>query len=167
LEECGLRRRLKRDVRKRKKGLDMAIFKEVKSIEKFMGKLSHGGDLLEEMTDICRKKNIQLGRVEAMGAVQKARLAFYDQQKHEYQFFSINKPLEITKLIGNISLKDGDPMVHAHITLADKSGKAFGGHLAPGTMVFACEFILEVFEGPILERKLDKETGLPLWAMSE
>ena len=145
----------------------MAIFKNVKPIEFFMGKLSHGGDLLEEMTDICGRKNIQLGRVEAMGAVQKARLAFYNQQTQEYQFFSIDQPLEITKLIGNISLKDGNPMVHAHITLSDKTGKAYGGHLAPGTVVFACEFILEIFEGPVLERKFDKETGLPLWAMSE
>ena len=145
----------------------MAITNKVKSNELFMGKLSHGGDLLEEITDICRKKNIQLGRVAALGAVQKARLAFYNQKTHEYQFFSINQALEITKLVGNISLKDGDPMVHAHITLADKTGKAYGGHLASGTVVFACEIILEVFDGPTLERKLDKETGLPLWAMSE
>ena len=145
----------------------MAIFKKVKSIEKFMGKLSHGGDLLEEITNICRKVNIQLGRVEALGAVQKARLAFYNQQAQEYQFFSINQSLEITKLIGNISLKDGDPFVHAHITLADKTGKTYGGHLASGTVVFACEFILEAFEGPILERKFDKVTGLFLWEMSK
>ncbi len=145
----------------------MAIIKKFKPIEIFVGKLSHGGDLLEEINDICRKKNIQLGRVEALGAVQKARLAFYNQQTREYEFFSIDQSLEITKLIGNISLKDGGPIVHAHITLADKTGKAYGGHLASGTVVFACEFILEVFEGPILERKFDKETGLPLWAMSE
>ena len=144
----------------------MAIFKKVEPIGLFMGKLSYGGDLLEEMTDICKKQNIRLGRIEAMGAVQKARLAFYNQQTREYQFFSIDEPLEITKLIGNVSLKDGDPMVHAHITLADISGMAYGGHLAPGTVVFACEFILEVFEGPVLERTFDKETGLPLWAMS-
>ncbi|MBA3036250.1 MAG: DNA-binding protein, partial [Desulfobacterium sp.] len=116
-------------------------------------------------TEICRKNYIQLGRIEALGAVQKARLAFYDQQTHEYQFFRIDKLLEITQLVGNISLKDGNPMVHAHITLADKAGKTYGGHLAPGTVVFACEFILEVFEGPIFERKLDEETGLPLWTM--
>lgn len=139
--------------------------KKVKSSELFMGKLCHGGDLLEEITDICRKNNIQLGRIEALGAVQKARLAFYNQQTHEYQFFAIDQSLEITKLVGNISLKDGSPMVHAHITLADKTGKAYGGHLASGTVVFACEFILEVFEGPIFERKLDEETGLPLWTM--
>lgn len=132
-----------------------------------MGKLNYGGDLLEEITDICRKNNIHLGRIEALGAVQKARLAFYNQETHEYQFFIIDQSLEITKLVGNISLKDGNPIVHAHITLANKTGKAYGGHLAPGTVIFACEFILESFEGPIFERGFDEETSLSLWTISE
>ncbi len=145
----------------------MANMKKVKSKKLFMGKLNYGGDLLEEITDICRKNNIHLGRIEALGAVQKARLAFYNQETHEYQFFIIDQSLEITKLVGNISLKDGNPIVHAHITLANKTGKAYGGHLAPGTVIFACEFILESFEGPIFERGFDEETSLSLWTISE
>lgn len=132
-----------------------------------MGKLSYGCDLLEELTSICQKENIRLGRIEALGAVQEARLGFYDQQTREYQFHTFAQPLEITKLIGNISLKDGNPFVHAHITLADDEGRAFGGHLAPGTVVFACEFVIESFDGPVFERGFDEETGLPLWAMAE
>jgi predicted DNA-binding protein with PD1-like motif len=128
-----------------------------------MGKLSYGCDLLEELTAICQKENIRLGRIEALGAVQRAHLGFYDQHTREYQFLALSQPLEITKLIGNVSLKDGKPFVHAHVTLADEEGKAFGGHLAPGTVVFACEFIIEVFDGPVFERGLDEETGLPLW----
>jgi predicted DNA-binding protein with PD1-like motif len=69
--------------------------------------------------------------------------------------------------VGNISLKDGNPIIHAHITLAGKTGKTYGGHLAPGTVIFACEFILEVFDGPIFERGFDEETSLPLWTISE
>jgi predicted DNA-binding protein with PD1-like motif len=145
----------------------MAIVKKAKSRGIFIGKLSHGSDLLEEITDICRKENIRLGRIEALGAVQRARLGFYDQQTHEYHFHVIDQPLEITKLVGNVSLKDGNPFVHAHITLTDKTGNALGGHLAPGTLVFACEIILEAFDGPILERGFDGVTGLPLWGMSE
>ena len=144
----------------------MTIKKAVKSKELFMGKLSYGCDLLEELTSTCQKENIRLGRIEALGAVQKAHLGFYDQKTREYRFFTLPQPLEITKLIGNISLKDGNPFVHAHVTLADEEGKAFGGHLAPGTVVFACEFIIESFDGPVLERGFDEETGLPLWTMS-
>jgi predicted DNA-binding protein with PD1-like motif len=145
----------------------MAIMKKITPGEMFMGKLSYGSDLLEEMNQVCLKKNVQLGRIEALGAVQKAHLGFYNQQSREYQFFLIDQPLEITKLVGNVSLKDGNPIVHAHITLADEKGNAYGGHLAPGTVVFACEFILQSFNGQVFERGFDQETGLPLWTMSE
>ena len=120
----------------------MAIMKKVKPGELFMGKLAHGSDLLEEITEICRNRNVQLGRIEGLGAVQRARLGFYDQHSREYQFFVLERPLEITKLVGNVSLKDDNPFVHAHITLADETGNAFGGHLAGGTVVFACEIYI-------------------------
>jgi predicted DNA-binding protein with PD1-like motif len=145
----------------------MAVMKKVKPMQVFIGRLTHGGDLLEEISNICLKENIQLGWFEALGAVKRARLAFYNQETHEYEFFVIDQPLEITKLAGDVSLKDGHPFIHAHITLSDKSGKAYGGHLAPGTVVFACEFKLEVFDGPGIKRVFDEATGLSLWTMAD
>jgi len=141
----------------------MAIYNEIKLVKTFIGKLQFGGDLLEELTSICEENDIRLGRVEALGAVKKGRIGFYDQQAREYNFLEIGKPLEITKLIGNISLRDGKPMVHAHVTLSDSQGNAYGGHLAPGTIVFACEFIMNSYDGPDHIRDYDEQTGLPLW----
>ncbi len=143
----------------------MAIVKKVQPKDKFMGKLRYGADLLEEITGICIEGNIRLGRIEAIGAVQKAILGYYNQGKRVYEFITIDQPLEITNLTGNISIKDGTPFVHAHITLSDASGQAYGGHLAPGTIVFACEWVIEAFDGLVLERDFDQETGLPLWAI--
>ena len=97
------------------------------------------------------------------GAVQKARLAYYDQDNQVYNFYELDEHLEILNLSGNISLKNGKPMVHAHITLSNSEGKAFGGHLAAGTIVFACECIIEGFHGLEYSRGHDKTTGLPLW----
>ena len=145
----------------------MAMIRRIKSRGVLTGRLSHGGDLLDEITDICRRENVQLGWFEALGAVKKARLAFYNQETHDYELFVLDQPLEITKLVGNVSLKDGDPFVHAHMTLADKAGNTYGGHLASGTIVFACEFMLEIFEGPALRREFDEVTGLSLWTMQD
>ena len=143
----------------------MTEFKRVRSRDIVMGKLSCGCDLLEELTNISTERDVKLGRIEAIGAVQKARIGFYNQETRIYQFIALDHPLEITNLIGNISLKDGNPFVHAHITLSDESGKSYGGHLAPGTVIFACEFILEAFDGPAYNRCFDEETGLPLWSI--
>jgi len=143
----------------------MPIYNEVKLQQTFIGKLKYGGDLLEELTAVCKEKNVRLGRVEAIGAVRKARVGFYDQAKRKYNFSEMDKSLEITSLIGNVSMRDGEPMVHAHITLADSEDKCFGGHLASGTIIFACEFVLSVYSGPEYSRGHDEQTGLPLWEM--
>jgi hypothetical protein len=147
------------------KGRDMTEFKEFKPARLLMGRLGYGTDLLEELTAVCRKENVRLGSVTALGAVQKARIAFYDQVKREYRHEELNRRLEIAALVGNVSLKDGSPFIHAHVTLTDEKGKGFGGHLAPGTVVFACEFRIEAFDGPELNRVPDAETGLGLWEM--
>ncbi|HPD21396.1 MAG: PPC domain-containing DNA-binding protein [Desulfomonilia bacterium] len=139
----------------------------VKHAKAIMGRLRHGADLLEEITAICREHGIRLGRIEAIGAVKKASIGFYDQQTRTYAYLTLVKAMEITKLSGNVSIKDGEVFVHAHITLADDTGRAYGGHLAPGTIVFACECIIEAFEGPALERVFDEETGLALWDIGE
>ena len=135
----------------------------VTSTRRLVGRLTFGADLLEELGEICRRETVDLGWIAGLGAVSKACLAYYDQRKHEYQSLVIDRPLEITNLVGNVSLRDGSPFVHAHVTLADGAGHAYGGHLAAGTIVFACEFVLEVLSGPALERALDETTGLYLW----
>ncbi|OPL16265.1 MAG: DNA-binding protein [delta proteobacterium MLS_D] len=138
----------------------------VQSKTRYMGRLSRGSDILEAVNELCRREGIRLGRVEAIGAVEKARLGYYDQQAREYRYNQLDRPLEITSLSGNISLRDGEPFVHAHITLADSDGRTYGGHLAEGNIAFACEFMVEVFEGAPLERRFDEETDLYLWEPS-
>ncbi len=132
---------------------------------KLMGRLAKGADLLEALEEQCRLHHITLGEVRALGAVTKARVGYYKQDIQKYMFLELDRPLEILSLIGNISLKDGQPMVHAHVTLGDEEGRAYGGHLAAGTPVFACEFVIEACESEqIFQRTLDEETGLFLWS---
>ena len=142
----------------------MTMIKRVEVRERFMARLRKDKDLLAEITDICTKHGVTLGRVEALGAVQKACFSYYDQGTHEYKPVSVDKPLEILKLAGNVSLRENAPFVHAHVTLSDGEGRAYGGHLAPGTIIFACECIIEAFDGPALTRQFDEATGLFLWA---
>jgi predicted DNA-binding protein with PD1-like motif len=130
---------------------------------KIIGKLEVGDDLLTTLNELCKKEGITMGRVEAIGAVKCARIGFYDQRRRSYQFFNVEGEREILSLMGNISLKEDAPFVHAHIILGDASGAAMGGHLSEGTEVFACEFIIEEFLGEELRRGFDEATGLPLW----
>ncbi|MBF0421597.1 MAG: DNA-binding protein [Magnetococcales bacterium] len=139
------------------------MLQEIHSDRFFMGRLHHGDDLLEALHRACREWHIHLGRVTAIGAVQKATLGYYDQTLHTYQTIQLDRHLEIVQLTGNISVKDDKPFVHAHVTLSDASGRTYGGHLFPGTAVFACETVIESFRGPVFRRASDPITGLPLW----
>ena len=131
---------------------------------KIMGRLAKGEDLLAALSKVALEEDISLGEVRAIGAVSQARVGYYNQEERQYYFLDLERPLEIVSLIGNISLKDGEPMVHAHVTLSDGDGRAFGGHLADGTLVFACEFTIQEYQSVTpLVRQMDDPTGLFLW----
>jgi predicted DNA-binding protein with PD1-like motif len=131
---------------------------------KIMGRLAKGEDLLGALTSCAREHGISLGEVQAIGAVSQARVGYYDQAERKYYYLDLNNPREILSLTGNISLKDGEPMVHAHITLSGDDGRAVGGHLAEGTLAFACEFAIQEYRSATpLVRQMDEPTGLWLW----
>jgi predicted DNA-binding protein with PD1-like motif len=128
-----------------------------------MGRLPMGAGLYESISRICTEEDIKLGKITAMGAVTKATVAYYDQEKKEYKTITFDKHLEILNCTGNVSLKDGKPFVHMHATLADSQGSVLGGHLTTGTLVFACEVTIEELDGKALDRIMDEKTGLSLW----
>lgn len=128
--------------------------------------IKHGDDLLKTISDFCLENNIKNGLIFAIGALQKAELGYYHQQDKIFCENSINEPTEIVSCLGNVSLKEGRPFVHAHISVADKKGNVFGGHLNLGCLVFACECLIVHLEGDQLTRNSDETTGLSLWDFS-
>lgn len=129
----------------------------------FLERLPKEGDLVEEITKFVKKNNIEKGIVKAIGAVTEAKIGYYNQEAEEYEYTKLNQHLEIVSLLGNISILDGEPMVHAHIALADDEGRTYGGHLAEGTKIFATELYVEEIKGEKKIRTKDKETNLTLW----
>ena len=130
-----------------------------------VGRLRRGDDILEALGRLARDHGITVGWVQLLGAVERARLAFYDQGEQRYGDFTLDEPAEILTGTGNISRSAGSdaPFVHLHLTLGDAQGRAWGGHVLEGTRVFACEYGIWELEGPVLERAPDGETGLKLW----
>ena len=131
---------------------------------RIVARLTHGGDLLQEIAAVADAHGMEAAELRGIGALQRARLAFYDQASHEYGEFAVDTPVELVALLGNVSRRDGATAVHAHATLAGHDGGCLGGHVAPGCVLFACELILQELVGEPLEREFDAVTGLPLWA---
>ena len=129
-----------------------------------IGQIGRDKDLYNEITRIAQDNNISVGRITGMGAVQSAKLAYYDQKTMKYYDIVIGEAMEIVSLYGNISTKEGKTFVHANVVISDEKGNGKVGHLLPGgTPVFACEIVIEEFDGPELIREFDEKTGLALW----
>jgi predicted DNA-binding protein with PD1-like motif len=141
----------------------MGLF-EYGASKELIVRLKHDADLVQTMTELARSKGVEAGSFTAIGALKRARLGYYDQKNHEYREVKIDSPHEMASCIGNVSLKDGEPFIHAHVVLADERGNTKAGHLLEG-IVFAAEVHLRQLEGPRLERKYDELTGLSLWNM--
>ena len=129
----------------------------------FVGRLPHGGDLINSIEEFCKKALIQMATFSVIGAVSSATIGAYDQKQQVYVTFKEEAPLEIVSCIGNVSLKEGKPFIHAHILLADEQGKTIGGHLFSETIIYAGEINLQELTGKPMERTYDNDTGLMLW----
>lgn len=128
-----------------------------------IGRLPHQGDLLGGLTAAAVEGGVKAGLIQVIGSLERARLAFYDQRARRYREFSLDTPLEITAGLGNISLKDGTPFVHLHLSLADQEGAMTGGHAVAGCTVFAAEYAFIPLAGTTPVRMHDETTGLFLW----
>ncbi len=128
-----------------------------------IGKIPCGEDLYNALSKIAQEENITVGRITGLGATTFGRVAYYNQSTRIYETLEFSEPMEILSCFGNITLRDSKPFVHVHLVMSDKDGKTFSGHLLPGTILFACEIFIDEFEGALLERGFDEQTGLFLW----
>ena len=127
-------------------------------------RLPKGSDLLEALTALCRREDMTRGAIQVIGALERASLAFYRQAEQAYAPHELPEHLELLCGMGNVSLKEGEPFVHLHLTLSRENGECVGGHAMPGCIVFAAEAVLFRLEGDPLNRVFDPPTGLFLWS---
>jgi hypothetical protein len=121
-----------------------------------------GDDIAQRLNELVQQSKVTAGSFMAIGAVKKAILGFFVGEGR-YSTVSIEGPLEIVSCVGNVSLKDDHPFVHAHISLVDNKGKTYGGHLMPGCTVGATfEITMHAYDTINLVRKLDSTTSLYL-----
>jgi len=126
-------------------------------------RLEEDKDLLKEILRIAKENHIESGILMAIGALKSARFAFYIGGKEVYKYMELNKHLELLSCEGNISMKDEEPLVHAHVILGDETGAAYGGHLTEGTIVYpTVELHILKISGLSLTRHFDARTGLNL-----
>lgn len=120
-----------------------------------------GDEFISRLTAFARKQNLTGSTFTAIGAFSHLTLQYFDRQKMDYKDIPVNQQVEVLSLVGNITLDDGEPKVHAHVVVGDSEGATRGGHIKEAHVWPTLEVI--VVEAPRhLQRKLDKDTGLAL-----
>ena len=109
-------------------------------------------------------KGVECSWLNGIGALENPEIGYYSIDKKSYYRKHFKGKFELTSLIGNITMKEGKPFAHSHITFCDSNYKVFGGHLFDAKITAAGEFIMQLGNDNIT-RKMNHGIGLPLWCL--
>lgn len=125
----------------------------------WVARVMTGEDIVSAVVSVATVERIDAGTVMGIGAVSDAVLGYFDRTTREYTRATIPEEMEILSLSGNISLKEGRPFPHLHVTLGRRDFTTLGGHLFEGKAGATCELVIRPLAG-YLQRAKDESTGL-------
>ena len=132
-------------------------FQKVKN--SYIVHVEKGEKIVESLTNFCKQNNIHSAQLAGIGAVKNIDIGAYDIDTKDYIHRVFDEILELLSFQGNIALKDGEPFLHAHITLGNHDMEVFGGHLFEMEVAAVGEFIIHDFQNET-HRKLNEDIGL-------
>jgi uncharacterized protein len=132
------------------------------SPETFILVFETGDELAKGLSDFAIEQKLSAASFKAVGALSSVRLGWFSWKAKKYEpSVTLDEQLELLSLIGDVALKDGKPVVHAHVVVGKKDGTAHGGHLLEAHTRPTCEVVLT--ESPVqLQKVVDPESGLAL-----
>lgn len=120
-----------------------------------------GNEVVEGLTNFAKKAGISAASITAIGAFSDVDLGYFSIEEKDYKKIPVREQVEVLSLIGDISLYNDQPKLHAHVIVGKADGTAHGGHLLSAHVRPTLEVILT--ELPIyLHREMDTESGIPL-----
>ena len=121
-----------------------------------------GDELAKGLLEFAEQEKLSAASFKAVGALSSVHLGGFSWESKKYEpSVTLDEQVELLSLIGDVALRDGKPVVHAHAVIGKKDGTAHGGHLLEAHIRPTCEVILT--ESPIhLQKQIDPESGLAL-----
>jgi len=135
---------------------------EAEGQKTFLLVLDPGEEAFSAITDFARSEGIGAASLTALGAFERATVAWFDVATKEYVKIPVPEQVEVLSLIGDIAVDDaGKPSLHAHAVLGLRDGSVKGGHLLEAIVRPTLE--VTVTESPAhLRRKKRPELGIAL-----
>ncbi len=121
--------------------------------------LEPGEPVIETLTTYLSQQGVMAGRISAIGGFSEARIKYWNPESKSYEERAVRQQVEVISLLGDVSEKDGNPFVHAHVTLGDAQYNTIAGHLGEATAYPTLEVFVTLFDGA-LRRQEDPQTRL-------
>jgi predicted DNA-binding protein with PD1-like motif len=121
--------------------------------------LKAGSKVPDDIVRIAAREEIATARVEAIGGVDKLRLAYFNRGSRKYEEHEFAEFFEVTSLLGNITVKGGRPFLHVHGNFGRKDLSVVGGHVMAASVFPILEVVITPTKNKAL-RKFDEDLGL-------
>ena len=120
-----------------------------------------GEEASEGLLAFARSERLSASHFAAIGAFRTVELGYFDYDKKEYEPIRIEEQVEVLSLLGDITLSDAEPKIHAHVVLGKSNGSAWGGHLMKAIVRPTLEVVITESPSHLCKRH-DPATGLAL-----
>ena len=128
-----------------------------------MLRLDHGEDILESVKAAIETERATLALTAGLGMISDFELGYFDRGEYITKHFE--EAYELLSMQGSVS-SEGEPRIHVHVTVANKSHEAFGGHLLKGKVWMSNEIFFTRLEGVRSVRKVDPEKRVGVLRLS-
>ena len=124
-------------------------------------RIDRGEEILAQMQAVCERERVTLASVSALGAIDDLTVGLFDVETKQYLSNHFTGAFEIVSLTGTVTTKDGAFYPHIHISVGDREGRVFGGHLNRAVVSATCEMVIRCLDGTV-GREFDETVGLNL-----
>jgi hypothetical protein len=119
-----------------------------------------GDELAKGLLRFAKEQKLSAASFKAIGAFSSVRLGWFSWERKQYEpSVTLDEQVELLSLIGDVAIKDGEPVVHAHVVIGKKDGTAHGGHLLQAYVRPTCEVVLTESTAH-LQKHIDPESGI-------
>lgn len=118
-------------------------------------------ELLEQLLEVCKKEEVRLANVNALGAIGEFTIGLFDTSEKKYYSTEYEGDFEIVSLTGSVSTMGGELYNHIHMSAGDRTNKVYGGHLNRAIVSATCEMFIHIIDGEV-DRKFNDGVGLNL-----
>jgi uncharacterized protein len=129
--------------------------------DRYLVRFEIGEQLPTALVELGKRYGWTSASITGLGAVRNVILGYYDLPSRTYINHPVEGTVELISLVGNLSLLDGNPLWHMHISVADREGKLRGGHLMQLEVAVTVECWIHV-SAELAIRRYDETTGLNL-----